>query len=118
MSAINKFATMALLSLLAFAACSTEDDDVCQTENMSFSEDIFPIIESNCFTDCHNGSAPTSGFTLENYADVKVKVDQGRLVGAVTRQPGFVAMPYNLGPLPSCEKDQIAAWVAQGALDN
>lgn len=87
----------------------------CDTTVVRFSTDIFPIIQTNCFNGCHNGDNPTSGFTLENYDEVKQKVDEERFRGAVFREPGFVPMPFGLPPLPDCELAKIAAWLNRGA---
>lgn len=109
-----------LFSSLLLSSCGDDDPKpmTCDTTDVSFSGVILPIIEQNCFNGCHSGSTPASGFTLENYADVKAKVDDGRLGGAVERKDGFVAMPFNMNPLPSCEVDQILAWIDEGAMDN
>lgn len=109
-----------LFSSLLLSSCKDDDPKpmTCDTTDVSFSGVILPIIEQNCFNGCHSGSSPASGFTLENYADVKVKVDEGRLPGAVTRADGFTAMPLGMDPLPSCEVDQIVAWIEEGAMDN
>lgn len=110
---------IAFSTLLLWAGCKKDaGPEVCDTTSVSFKADVLPILKNNCFSGCHNGSSPTSGFKLETYQDVKAKVDDGRLVGAVTRQPGFVAMPFNRPVLPQCEQDIIVAWVTQGALDN
>ncbi len=109
-----------LFSGLLLSSCKGEDPKptTCDTTDVSFSGVILPIIEQNCFNGCHSGSNPSGGFTLENYADVKVKVDDARLGGAVQRKDDFVPMPLNMDPLPSCEVDQIVAWIDQGAKDN
>ena len=109
-----------LFSSLLLSSCGEDEPKpmTCDTSNVSFSGVILPIIEQNCFNGCHSGANPSSGFTLESYADVKVKVDDGRLGGAVQRKPDFGAMPLNMDPLPVCEVDQIIAWIDQGAQDN
>lgn len=115
-----------ILTTLTFllAACNydsmndTPDPDNCDTENVMFSTDIMPIVQANCFNGCHNGSSPLSGFSLESYAAVKAKVDEGRLYGAVAHLPGFVPMPQGGGRLPQCDIDQIKAWIDAGAPNN
>ncbi len=116
----KKIFVIAVLAFLAIQSCKKDEDTTpeCNTMNVSFSQDILPIIESNCFNGCHNGSNPNSGFTLETYNDVKKKVDEGRLVGAVKRDPGFVPMPFNKAPLSDCDQSLIEAWVNQGAPNN
>lgn len=109
-----------LFASLLISSCGKDDPtpNICDTTNVSFTDVILPIMEQGCRTGCHNGDTPSSGFTLENYADVKAKVDQGRLAGAVSHDEGFTAMPLNMDKLADCEIDQIKAWIDQGALDN
>ncbi len=90
----------------------------CDTIEISYSATIAVIIENNCFTNCHNGSAPTSGFLLSNYNALKAKVDDNRLLGALNQQVGFVPMPLSQPLIPACDRAQIKAWVEDGALDN
>lgn len=96
----------------------TPDPDNCDTDNVMFSTDIMPVLQINCYNGCHNGSSPLSGFSLESYAAVKAKVDEGRLYGAVAYLPGFVPMPQGGGRLPQCDIDQIKAWIDAGAPNN
>jgi len=112
--------TSLLLVSLLISSCGGDDPGptICNTSNVSFSDGILPIMEQGGRSGCHNGDNPSSGFTLETYADVKAKVDQGRLAGAIGQEAGFIAMPLNMDPLPDCEIDQIKAWIDQGALDN
>ncbi len=90
----------------------------CDTEDVSFSADIRPIIENNCLG-CHRGANPVGGFSLETYEQVVAQVNSGRLYGAVSWQSGFVAMPYGAdSPLPDCDLDKIRAWIDAGAPNN
>lgn len=90
----------------------------CDTENVSYSQDIRPIIENNCLG-CHRGANPVGGFVLETYDDVLAKVNDGRLYGAVSWQTGFVPMPLGASePLPECDLGKIKAWIDAGAPDN
>lgn len=109
-----------LLASLFISSCGDDDPEpnICDTVSVSFSGVILPIMEQSCRSGCHNGTTPSSGFTLESYADVKAKVNQGRLAGAVSGDAGFVAMPLNMNLLESCDIDKIKAWIDQGALDN
>ncbi len=94
------------------------DHIACDTTDVSFSAVIVPILEGNCYSVCHDGDNPTSGFLLNSYLGVKAKVDDGRLFGAVAQQAGFVPMPLNKNPIGDCEISQIKAWIDEGAQDN
>ncbi|MDD3637107.1 MAG: hypothetical protein PHN50_05905 [Bacteroidales bacterium] len=94
-----------------------EAGNTCQTENISFSEDIFPIVNNNCMS-CHTGAGASGGLLLENYTHISDATVNGRLLGAIKHEPGFPAMPQSGNKLTDCQIKQFEAWVQQGALDN
>jgi hypothetical protein len=117
-------ALMATAGVVFFSlACTKKNEQefakVCTTDSMSYSKDIVPILENNCYG-CHgNGNTGGSGgINLDGYANLNVMVKNGHLIGCVTHAPTFTPMPYNLPKLPDCEISKIVAWVDQGALDN
>jgi len=115
----------ALFVGLVLVSCSKDEEEVeeptpmnsCDTESMSFQNDILPIFNSNC-NGCHNADANSGGVTLDNFTDVKSIVSAGRLLGAINRDDGFSPMPQNAAKLADCNIDKIDAWVSDGAPDN
>lgn len=107
--------------MLIVLACEKENQEdlsnTCKTENMSYSTDLSPILSSNC-TSCHNAQSSSGGVMLHDYANVKVHVDNGSLLGAIKHESGFSSMPQGQEKLPECNISVIEAWVNQGALDN
>ncbi|NUO03164.1 MAG: hypothetical protein HUU01_21345 [Saprospiraceae bacterium] len=89
----------------------------CDTQNMSFATNIRPIIQNNC-QGCHSGTAPSGGINLSTYNGVAAVATNGRLYGAIARQPGFVAMPFGGNQLPQCSIDKIKAWIDAGVPNN
>jgi len=98
-------------------SCDPNAGGSCNTDNMSFSATIEPILDLKC-VGCHNPNNVSGGVLLSSYADVKTVVDNGSLLGAIKWEPGFTNMPFNGNQLPACEIDQIEAWINQGALNN
>jgi len=90
----------------------------CDTLDIRYNKNIVPILERYCFDGCHNGINPSSGISLDTYAAVKVKIDEGRFLGAVQQLPGFVAMPLGAPPIPECDLTQIRIWIEAGAPNN
>lgn len=87
----------------------------CDTSNVSFANDIMPMIQGNCITGCHvaGGSASGSGI-FENYAEVKAKVDNGSLLNRVVVVQD---MPSG-GSLTDCQISQVQAWILNGGPNN
>lgn len=90
---------------------------VCDTTHVSYLETIEPIIIHNCY-ECHSGTEPISGFSLEGHANLKAKVDDGRLIGAIRHMVGFSPMPKDRPSLPDCDILKIEKWVSDGAPNN
>lgn len=126
----NNPISIKILGLLIFAVavmglCSCYYDTTdelfdfsdCQTENMSYQNNIAPIIANHCL-DCHNAVANLGGVTLETYTDLKMWVDNGRILGAIQHLPGFIPMPQVGDKLSDCQIDKIESWIEDGAPNN
>lgn len=131
MKPLLRFLTLIATSLFVVACSKSNEEDLggnnsggnnppptCVTTNMKYSTDIAPIISANCFA-CHsNANASISGFSLEGHANLKAKVDQGRLLGAIMHSPGFTPMPQGGGKLSDCNISKIKSWIDAGAPNN
>jgi len=112
-------------AVLYLAGCSKQSEDklkaatTCDTTAVSYSLQVLPILQNNCYS-CHGAgsTAGSGGIDLSTYTKLKVYADNGFLVGNVTHSPGYVGMPYGLPMLPSCEVNTIVAWVHQGTKNN
>jgi hypothetical protein len=89
----------------------------CQTQNVTYSADILPVLQENCYV-CHGLSISSGGVTLEGHSNVKTFADNGRLLGAIRHDPGFSPMPQNQPQLVQCTIEKFEAWVAAGAPEN
>lgn len=92
-------------------------DDECDTTNVTYSGTIQQTLAKYC-VNCHSGSSPQGGIALATYNEVKVKVLDQSLLGAVKHQSGYSPMPKNSSRLPDCELKQIQIWVDNGALND
>ena len=92
-------------------------DNGCNTENVSFAQTVWPVINNNCVS-CHSGPGASGGIRLGNYNEVVATIDGGRFLGAIKHENGFSAMPQGGSKLSDCNISQIDAWIAQGKLNN
>ncbi len=97
-------------------ALNNECTEDCSTVNVTFSKNIWPTINVNCKS-CHSGGSPKGGISINNYNDVKVLVDNSKLVNALYGSNGVSLMPPN-AQLSQCKIDQIEKWIEDGALNN
>ena len=89
----------------------------CDTINVSFSEDVWPVISSNC-TGCHSGGAPSGNVSLEDYNDIVTAANNGSLLGTIKHLDGWSPMPKGGGKLPDCDIQQIETWINAGTPNN
>ena len=106
------------LGLIGLDSCVYHDlpDSVC-TEDMSFAEDIKPIISTKCaISGCHNGDmGPDLNWT--NFEQFSKRVQSGLVKYRVTHR----IMPPSFspeGPLTQDQINTIACWADQGGLNN
>lgn len=113
---------IAAIALLQACAYNSEEDlypdgDVCDTSDVSYNQDVLPILVNNCFV-CHDNTNRQGGIILEGYDQLKTHVNSGRLIGAIRRESGFSPMPQGSPQLPDCQIETIAQWITDGAPDN
>ena len=94
----------------------------CDSVNVSFSQDVFPIVQNRCYG-CHSGANPNGGISLTNYQQIKSKASiptgsPGSLLGAITWGAGNVNMPQNGAKLSDCDIGIIRNWIAEGMQNN
>ncbi|MEI6823040.1 MAG: hypothetical protein WCL51_14000 [Bacteroidota bacterium] len=114
--------TLIVASVFILSSCYRDSEEglyrfvqpVCDTTNITYSGTIQAIMAGNCVT-CHSTANPSGGWALDSYAGIKVVVDNGKLVNSVTYTSN--GMPKT-GKMPSCQVNQIVAWVHKGAPNN
>ena len=92
-------------------ACSA----TCDSNNITYSGGIAPLIDKYC-TGCHN-SASAPGGSLLDYNSVQAAAVTGRMLGDIQHLSGYNAMPPGI-TLSNCQLTQVRKWVAAGALNN
>ncbi len=109
------------LLIVFLSACSSDSKDEivpdCNLENVSYSGTIAPIMSASC-NGCHSGANPSAGIVTENYEGLRIIALSGQLAGSVNHEEGFSNMPPGQPQLDQCPRDQIAAWVDDGAPEN
>jgi hypothetical protein len=92
----------------------------CDTSSVTFSGSVQPILSDHCYA-CHSNSAASffgSNIKLENYADVVIQADNGKLVGSISHQGGYFPMPKDAAMLDDCTIATVRIWVQSGSPDN
>ena len=95
----------------------TCEETECNSENVSFSAEVKPLIDNHC-KGCHSGESPSGNVKLDGYDNIKEKADDGRLYGAISWANGYKQMPKDQNQLDDCTLDKIKSWIDNGALNN
>ena len=102
---------------IAQGALNNSCDDECDTTNVTFSESIWPTIQTNC-VGCHSGQNPAGNILLTDYASIVTQANNGKLLGTVSHEAGYLPMPKNAPKLDDCKIDQINIWIENGTPNN
>ena len=120
---MKQIITYLFFSALLLSACYYDVEEElypnpgCATENVTYSVTVLDLISTNCYV-CHDAAANFGNITLEGYDNLKVYVDNGRLLGAIKHLDGFSPMPQNATKLLDCDIEKIEAWIGDGAPNN
>lgn len=101
---------------IAQGAKNNKCDGDCDTTQFNFNTSILPIINNNC-KGCHSGVSPSGGINLDGYAAIRTVAESGKLLGSISHQTGYVAMPQG-GKLSDCNITQIRKWIENGTPNN
>jgi hypothetical protein len=99
-----------------------EISNKCDTANITYTFCVEPIINTNCYG-CH-GKSSSSSIILEGYDNLIKYANNdgthngGALVGTITWNSNYQAMPQNLPKLDDYSISIIQKWVDAGAPNN
>ncbi len=91
--------------------------DACDTTNVSFKSNVFPIVETYCLG-CHNGTTPGGGIYLRDYNDMVAVANNGKLMGSIRHDAGYSPMPKNANKLSDCQIATFNIWIKNGTPNN
>ena len=116
--------TFLILSITALCGCYYDVEEElyptlnCDTAHVTYSGTITSLINNYSCLSCHGGASPSAGFGLDGYSKVKAKVDDGRLLGAISHTQGFAPMPQGMNQMNQCDINKLKAWIDAGAPNN
>ncbi|MHC1707664.1 MAG: c-type cytochrome domain-containing protein [Bacteroidales bacterium] len=91
------------------------NNQACDSVNVTFSGQIFPMIQASCLG-CHSGGNPGGGISLGGYNDIKNNATA--ILGSISWASGFTAMPQNGSKLSPCKIAQFNRWIQLGTPNN
>jgi hypothetical protein len=134
---MKKYKFAALIAGVASLSLATvfvafPSQEVCAAEQMSFREDVAPILLGRCVSCHHPGGEGTaaSGLDLTTYAGLMKGTKFGPMVVPGSpetsnlmamldwRVSAEIRMPHGKKKLSTCDRNAIRSWIQQGAKDN
>ncbi len=111
------------LSILVWSCAKDNAEDTfgdCNPLDVRLSTEVNPIISANNCLACHNtaGAPNAGGIDLSNYDHLKASAENGRLLGALNHESGFVPMPPSGTKISECDILTIKTWIDEGSKDN
>lgn len=117
------FTRIALIGVVVsmFACVNNKQSDLpkdpssCDTNNMTYTKHMAPLIESNQCLNCHSAQTATAGIILDNYTDVVANAEV--VYPTIAWGPSLPAgkkMPVGGPQVSNCELAQFKAWINQG----
>ncbi|MEZ4994044.1 MAG: c-type cytochrome domain-containing protein [Saprospiraceae bacterium] len=98
-------------------ANNTDCGTACDPAESSFSGTVFPMIQNFC-VGCHSNSRADGGVNLSDYDRVRSYAQTGALIGAISHDPYYAAMPPSGSALSACRIAQVQKWIDEGMKNN
>lgn len=92
------------------------DTIFCADTNVSYVNNIQPILQSNCY-ECHSAAIATNGINLETYQGVVDAINAGYVLPQIKHEV-LPNMPYGRPKLNDCIIATIEQWVLEGKQNN
>lgn len=122
---MNKLILFFIITLVVTTGCYYDKEDLlypqsgnCDTTNSTYSTVVQPALQTYGCVGCHSGPAPSGNILLTTYANINTYVQNGKLYGSITHNPGYSAMPQGGNKMNACTINKIKAWIDAGALNN
>ncbi len=120
---MKKNASILFAAILASACTYNTEEDLyptndCNTLEMSLATDIIPILDNYSCNSCHSSTSNAGGVDLEGYTNLKIWIDNERLLGSIKQDGSASPMPKAAAKMAQCDIDKVEAWITQGAKNN
>lgn len=113
-----------LLLNFSFSSCFYDNEENLYPSgsgpltNISYSEDIVPLIDNSCNKSCHASGIRQGNINLEGYDQIRPYASGGSLLGAIKQLNGFSPMPKAGSKLAGTQIQLIETWIKEGIKNN
>ncbi len=115
-----------MLFVIAISSCSKNNKediiaglDPCDTDNVTYSLVIKPILDQFCNTSgCHNSTSVAAGYNFQDFNTLSTAALQDVFIGSIRHETAYSNMPKGGDKLTDCQISQIETWISDGAPNN
>jgi len=104
-----------------FPELPKNDTIACDSaKNVTYAVTIDSIMTEHCYG-CHSKASSINmggGIVLQGYVNLKSRVNDGTLIGTITYNNKYPAMPLGASKLDDCTISYIRKWINAGAPNN
>lgn len=115
---------VALLLVTAFAVLKISSINAAPATQISFSDDVQPILESRC-ANCHFGEFTSAELHMDTYESLMEGSENGPVIVAGSAKKSLLVQKISTGEMPKrgpkltpAQVQIIMDWIDQGAQDN
>lgn len=89
----------------------------CDSVSVTYRGTIAPLMVQHCQR-CHGPGRAESGVVVTSHHSMQTLGRTGLLVGVISHQAGYPAMPQGAPRLSDCDISKVRSWVRAGMPDN
>ena len=120
---VKKILGLGIVFLSFLSSCTYDNEetlygDVCDTSKVTYTNDILPVFQQNCYSCHHDGTILYGNLDLVNFSHIQRVVDSGKLLKNIKHEPDGRPMPEGGTKLPDCTILKIENWIDQGIPQN
>lgn len=116
--------SLILSSVFILSSCTKDSEEkriedfrYCADSNVSFTNHILPLIQTDCGP-CHSGASAEGGIELDDYAEIESLAFSGDLEIVINHEAGLAPMPNGKPKWNDCKITTVEKWIAEGRLNN
>lgn len=98
-------------------ANNTDCGTPCDAGKSSFAADIFPMLQNYC-VGCHSSNRTEGNVNLGTYQNIRRYAESGALIGTISHDAYYPAMPPSGSKLSDCRITQLKKWIDEGMQNN
>lgn len=95
----------------------SDENGLCEYESVKLDEVNAVLTNYGCIA-CHNNSSASGNINLEGHSNLKIVVENEKLLGTIKHEIGYSKMPQGASKMSDCDIKLIETWIQEGYQNN